>query len=260
MFSANENLMLREHKRRVVQYVESTIPEEALDMGTTVMVMQTQCRTPGCVPLETAIAIVFPRLKGKLYENKEWIPNLKESVGGTYKTKVLLPLSEVMKDDVLDALPPQFAGGRKTWERTCLQVRDLVFGRIGGILGDGDTDIEVEERALLAKYLRQSLDDYLARSCKAPELNMPFEKLTISGGNVESQGQDESQVGGDENDKNGKVIATGGSSDAATTGTTTTSATPATAPANVISGTMEGNKNFTIRRTLDNDDEEEKGV
>jgi len=258
--------MLREHKRRVVNHVEATIPEEALDMGTTVMVMQTQCRTPGCVPLETAIAIVFPRLKGKLYENKEWIPNLKESVGGTYKTKVLLPLSEVTKDDVLDALPPQFTGGRKTWERTCLQVRDLVFGRIGGILGDGDTDIEVEERTLLAQYLRESLDDYLARGCKAPELNMPFEKLTISGDETEGEDEDNGgsgkvvQVGGDENDESGKEIPAAGSSDTETTGTTATSTTPTSASANVISGTMGGSKNFTIRRALDDDDEEEKGT
>ena len=110
MFSANENLMLREHKRRVVQYVESTIPDEALDMGTAVMVMQTACRTPGCVPLETAIAIVFPRIPGS---KKEWIEGLKESCGGTFKTKILLPLSEVTKDDVLDSLPPGFEGGRK---------------------------------------------------------------------------------------------------------------------------------------------------
>ncbi|EJK58227.1 hypothetical protein THAOC_21667, partial [Thalassiosira oceanica] len=54
MFSANENIALRQHKRRVTEYVESTIPEEALDKGTTVMVMQVTCRQPGCVPLETA--------------------------------------------------------------------------------------------------------------------------------------------------------------------------------------------------------------
>lgn len=63
MFSANENLMLREHKRRVVRwYIEATIPEDALDMGTSVMVMQTVCQTPGCVPLETSVIIVFPNI------------------------------------------------------------------------------------------------------------------------------------------------------------------------------------------------------
>ena len=58
MFSANENITLRHHKRRVVEYVESTIPESALDLGTSVMVMQVDCRVPGCVPVETMIVIV----------------------------------------------------------------------------------------------------------------------------------------------------------------------------------------------------------
>ena len=170
MFSANENLLLREHKRRVVKFVEDTIPEEALEMGTSVMVMQTTCRTPGCVPLETAIAIVFPR-SGR---EKEWIDGVKESCGGTYKTKILMPLADVTKEDVLDALPPGFEGGRKTWERTCLAVRDIVLGRIGGIVGSGDTSVEIEERRILALYLKQSLDDYMNAGCVAPELGMPF--------------------------------------------------------------------------------------
>ena len=96
--------MLREHKRRVVRYIESTIPEDALDMGTSVMVMQTICKTPGCVPLETSVIIVFPK------DGQEHIQGLPESCGGTFKTKILLPLSEVTKDDVLDALPPTFKG------------------------------------------------------------------------------------------------------------------------------------------------------
>lgn len=96
--------MLREHKRRVVRYIEATIPEDALDMGTSVMVMQTVCQTPGCVPLETSVIIVFPK------DGKEHIEGLSESCGGTFKTKILLPMSEVTKDDVLDALPPAFEG------------------------------------------------------------------------------------------------------------------------------------------------------
>ena len=95
MFSANENIALRQHKKRVVDYVESCIPEEALDMGTMVMAMQVSCKAPGCVPLETAIVIVFPKL------GEEVIPGLPESQGGNYKTKVLKPMSEVTKDDIL---------------------------------------------------------------------------------------------------------------------------------------------------------------
>eukprot|EP01083_Nonionella_stella_P027259 75049_1 len=256
MFSANENLMLREHKRRVVQYVEDAIPENLLDLGTTVMVMQTACRTPGCVPLETAIAIVFPRPMRKGGRKaasksasttasttatapapvaKELLPGLKESAGGTFKTKILLPLAEVTKDDVLDSLPPVFEGGRKTWERTCMALRDMMIGRIGGMVGSGDTEVEVEERQILAEYLQQSLKDYLARGCVAPELNEPFEKLQIKNvndhdseiavGNLVIEEKKEDFVDGD------KIAS----------------------EATVVSGTMIGNKNFTIRRPMDDD-------
>jgi hypothetical protein len=211
MFSANENLLLREHKKRVVRYVEDTIPEEALDMGTSVMVMQTTCRTPGCVPLETAIAIVFPRGGAA---QKQWIDGLKESSGGTFKTRILMPLADVNKDDVLDALPPGFEGGRKTWERTCLAARDIVLGRIGGLVGSGDTDIEVEERRTLAEYLRHSLDDYLNAGCIAPELGMPFPT----------------------GDTNSSLPGTG------------------TSNHNVVKGAMEGSGNFVIRRGDDETD------
>lgn len=47
MFSANENILLRQHKRRVIEYLESTIPDDALELGTSVMVMQVSCRQPG---------------------------------------------------------------------------------------------------------------------------------------------------------------------------------------------------------------------
>jgi hypothetical protein len=230
MFSANENILLREHKKRVVKYVEETIPEEALDMGTSVMVMQTACRTPGCVPLETAIAIIFPRpLKGST-SSKELVPGVKESGnGGSFKTKVLLPLSEVTKDDVLDALPPGFNGGRKTWENTCLSLRDLMIGRIGGLVGSGDTEAEIEDRRLLAEYLRQSLTDYLARNCKAPELGMPFLDLINKDEfeeRIDSHKEDTPSESMDDTDQ----IVTG----------------------KVVKGTMTGGGNFVFRRANTN--------
>ena len=111
MFSANENLMLRQHKRRIVEKIEATMPEEALDMGTTVMVMQVSCKAPGCVPLETAVIVVFPE------SSTELVPGLNESKnGGSYKTKILKPMADVTDDDILDALPPAFEGGRRTME------------------------------------------------------------------------------------------------------------------------------------------------
>jgi len=179
--------MLRQHKRRIVQHIESTIPEHALDMGASVMVMQTTCKTPGCVPLETAIVIVFPR------DKTQYIDDLPESCGGSYKTKILLPLSEVSLDDVLDALPPGFKGGRKTWENTCLTLRDHMLGRIGGIVGSGDDKAEVEERKILAEYLKSCLEDYIKNDCVAPELGLPFPDINRLNLSEEESAKDESQ-------------------------------------------------------------------
>lgn len=195
MFSANENLILREYKRRVVGYIESTIPEHALDMGTSVMVMQTACKTPGCVPLETAVVIVFPRIKN---DTTLYIDGVAESCGGTFKTKILMPLSDVTLDDVLDALPPGFKGGRKTFENTCLNLRDLVLGRLGGTVGTGDTDIEVEERKILSEYLIASLRDYIDNKCVAPPLGMAFPEKEKSSDSISNSSASPLDTGNDD--------------------------------------------------------------
>jgi hypothetical protein len=179
------------------------------------MVMQTACRTPGCVPLETVIAIAFPRLnKGEL------LPGIKESDGGTFKTNILLPLSEVTRDDVLDALPPGFQGGRKTWERVCLQLRDLVFGRIGGLVGNGNE--EIEDRRILAEYIKNAMEDYLARDCRAPPLGQPFNN---NDGDVDGGAKE--------------ILEYNGGVD-------------------IIQGSMEGSANFIIRRHELEDDDDKK--
>jgi len=209
MFSANENILLRQHKRRVVEYVESTIPDTALDLGTSVMVMQVSCRQPGCVPLETAITVVFPRPPRKMKKKKRsavvaqeeqnkddddaaheeeipsfpkpLLPNLEESrIGGNYKTRILKPLSDVTQDDVLDALPPSFTGGRRTVESICIKARDMIFAQIGQLVGNGDDDITITDdgkdssssvkgRKLVAEYLKVCLEEYVERGCVPPE-------------------------------------------------------------------------------------------
>jgi hypothetical protein len=162
MFSANENLLLRQEKRRIVNAIEATMTEEALDFGTTVMVMQVSCKAPGCVPLETAIIIVFPK------SSKELVPGLPDSCnGGSYKTKILKPMIDVTSDDILDALPPAFKGGRKTMERLCLYARDVMLAQITQLFGEeqeADSD-----RLSMAEYLKGCLEDYMANGCKAPE-------------------------------------------------------------------------------------------
>lgn len=171
MFSANENLQLRKYKRRVVEFVEATIPEDALDLGVNVMAMQVSCKAPGCVPLETAIVVVFPA------SEEELLPGLPESAGGSYKTKVLKPMSAVEKDDVLEALPPQFQGGKRSMERLCLQARDVMLGQITQLFGDEDES----GRKLLAQYLQQSLQTYMDRGCEPPEWGEEFPEVLNDG-------------------------------------------------------------------------------
>lgn len=233
MFSANENILLRQHKRRVVDYVESTIPESALDMGTSVMVMEVKCRTPGCVPIETAIAIVFPRMC-----ETELIPGVKESgIGSTYKAKILMPLASVTKDDVLDALPPAFEGGKKTWEGVCLNARDFLLGRIGGVVGIGDSEDLVEERRILAEYLKQCLEDYVETGCVAPELGKPFPDKV--GKNEVSVPEELDAL--EYNIDQGSAVKPEGADVVKTSGV------------DVLQGSIEGNGNFVIRRTLEDD-------
>jgi hypothetical protein len=171
MFSANENLLLRKHKRRIVNFIEECIPEAVLDLGTSVMVMQVSCKAPGCVPLETAIIIVFPACE------EELLPGLAESKGGSFKTKVLLPMAEVTQQDVLEALPPEFTGGLRSMEKLCVAARDVTLAQITQLFGDDD----LEGRKLMAIYLQQSLKDYIDRDCVPPPLDEPFpdQQITI---------------------------------------------------------------------------------
>ena len=172
MFSANENILLRQHKKRIVDQVESTMPEEALDFGTTVMVMQVSCKAPGCVPLETAIIIVFPN------HPEELVPGLPESKGGgNYKTKILKPMADVDEDDVLEALPPAFQGGRRTMEKLCRNARDVMLAQITQLFGEEDDESSLADRKAMAEYLQTCLQDYIARGCQAPEYGEAFPPL-----------------------------------------------------------------------------------
>ena len=232
MFSANENILLRQHKRRVIEYIEATIPENALELGTSVMAMQVSCRQPGCVPLETAITIVFPKPpKKKAKRNKKTsdavaaatatdqkeneptvppevpaflkplVPGLEESrIGGAFKTRILKPLSDVTQDDVLDALPPSFEGGRRTTESMCLKARDMTFAQIGQLVGIDDTSDSKESRRLVAEYLKVCLDEYVERGCVAPEWGEPFTPLLDSEGEKEEKAAQTEQMKTEMND------------------------------------------------------------
>lgn len=165
MFSANENVLLRQHKKRIVALVEETIPEECLDLGVQVMVMEVKCQAPGCVPLETVILIVFPKVKQEEY----LLPGLPQSNGGNFKTKILMPMANVTKDDVLDALPPQFTGGRRSIPKLALQARDVMLGQITQLFDDK------ESRQLMAEYLQQQLQEFVSRDCEEPMWGQEYE-------------------------------------------------------------------------------------
>jgi hypothetical protein len=185
MFSiqkTNEDLDLRHHQRRVAEYVESTIPQSALDAGTSVMAMQVACTAPGCAPLETVIVVVFPKASHPSHKQKEWIPGLPQSVidGGHFQTRIFLPMSQVTMEHVLDVLPPAFKGGRKTRERDYIQVRNQMFLQIEQTMGSnnnirGDTVISDQDKhkmkegkVLMAKYLIQCLNEYIDNDCTPP--------------------------------------------------------------------------------------------
>jgi hypothetical protein len=140
-----------------------------LDLGVNVMVMQVTCKAPGCVPLETAIIIVFPPSTTPL------LPGLDDSAGGSYKTKILKPMAQVTKQDVLEALPPAFVGGLRSPEKLALATRDVMLAQITQLFGDDD----LEGRTIMAQYLQQSLQDYIDRDCTPPEWGQPFPDLII---------------------------------------------------------------------------------
>jgi hypothetical protein len=173
MFSANENIQLRQYKKQIVQWVEDTIPDATLDLGVNVMVMQVTCKTPGCVPIETAIIVVFPTATTDLLQG------LPESQGGSYKTKILKPMSSVTQQDVLEALPPAFEGGLRSMEGLCRTARDVMLAQITQLMGEDDVD----GRTLMAQYLQQALQDYIDRKCIPPEWGQSYAPLDTSDSN-----------------------------------------------------------------------------
>jgi hypothetical protein len=170
MFSANENIVLRQHKLRIVKYVEDTIEEDLLDLGTSVLVMQAACRAPGCVPLETIITVVFP--------SRETVPKglALTKHESTFQTKILLPMSEVSQDDVLDALPPAFKGGLRTLERLSQNVLDSSLAQITQLLQD------FESRKFVTEYMLEGLQEFIDRNCEAQEYSQ-----TVSRSNLDTQ-------------------------------------------------------------------------
>jgi hypothetical protein len=114
--------------------------------------------------LETVLLILFPKSDNELLEG---IAESKD--GGTLKAKVLLPMADITKDDVVKALPPPL--GTRSMEQLCFQARDFVLAQIAQLVGEEDE----EGRRLVADYLISCLEEYKQRNCVAPEYGMPFD-------------------------------------------------------------------------------------
>jgi hypothetical protein len=248
MFSANENIILRQAKKRVVGYVEECIPDEVLDLGVNVMVMQVSCTAPGCVPVETAVIIVFPSSPTEL------LPGLRESAGGSYKTKILMPLNEVTKQDVLEALPPPFPGGLRTMEKLYLSARDVMLAKVAQLFGDENDEPSAESRRLMALYLQASLQEYMDRGCVAPEWGEPFPVM------AESTSPQDGSVDAGAQQSTSDVA--GGSVDPKRTEGDTTLRSSGPSAAGDATGILKGNisgslistGNVVMRRPLDDED------
>lgn len=158
--SNSENLLFQkeQHKRRITAAVKKAIPSAVLDLDVDVMVMEVECNMPGCVPVETAVIVVFPESKSEL------LAGLPESAGGSYKTKILKPSSFVTDQDVLEALPPPFIGGLRTPEKLSLKARDVMLAQIEQLYDDDD----ISGRKMMATYLMSTLQEYMDRGCVLP--------------------------------------------------------------------------------------------
>ena len=158
---------LRIHKNRIISYVETIIPPSVLESGVLIMAMQVDSPVNGSM-LHTVISVVFPLPQ---YEGHEFIPGIKESgEGGTYRTTIYRPLIDVTRDDVLDAFPEQFPGGRRTVERLSYRARDAAIAHLEQDFGEGNADAKRQ----VAQFVIDSLQRYLDLQCVPPKMGTPF--------------------------------------------------------------------------------------
>ncbi len=162
--NVNSQLSIRALKRQVTTWVEGKLPNGCLEAGTAVIVMEVSCNAPGCVPLETAVMIVFPH---------GWVEGIvpaKVIGDGTYRTKILKPMAEVDEKDVESALPPEL-GGTFDPVRSALDIRDSVLASIDQKI------VNADDKGLVVEFLRASLSEYASSGFKLPERGvMPSEE------------------------------------------------------------------------------------
>ena len=140
-------------------------------------------------------------------------------------------MADVTEDDILDNLPPQFEGGRRTMERVCIYARDVMFAQITQLFGDGTEDKDdddgsaLKDRKAMAMYLQACLQDYMVAGCKPPDFGEPFVGIDTSASIPTSEEDlDEnspSEVAGPEPPQSDNLAATSAA-------TTTTNVIPST--------------------------------
>lgn len=158
---------IRQQKLRITRYVEELVPAPVLRAGALIMVMQVDSPVNGSM-YHTVISIVFPLPEE---DGMEMIPGVPESgEGGTFRATIYRPLIDVTRDDVLDAFPEQFPGGRRTMERMAYRARDMAISHIEQEMGEGDS---IQKREIV-NFVMDSLEKYLERACIAPPMGKPF--------------------------------------------------------------------------------------
>ena len=158
---------LRMQKNRIIKYVEQLVPLSVLEAGALIMCMQVDSPVHGST-YHTVISIVFPLPE---YDGFQFIEGIKESgEGGTYRITIYRPIIDVTRDDVLDAFPEQFPGGRRTMERLAYRARDVAISHIQQDFGEGNADSKRE----ITQFVIDSLQRYLERECVPPPMGKAF--------------------------------------------------------------------------------------
>ena len=106
---------MRQHKRKISQCVKTLIPAQVVDLGTSLVVVQEDGPTSGS--FQNNIAMVFPEQcdTSPGVTPTELVKGIAESsTGRTHLIKISKPIIDVTKKYIVNALPPQFLGGRRT--------------------------------------------------------------------------------------------------------------------------------------------------
>ena len=158
--STEETLKLREHERRVVNYVESILDTQG---GMQVMAMEVLCPAPDCVPIETVILILFPK-----DTNEKSISSLvtsgKIDASSSVQFKILKPLAKVTQGDVELAIPFSLRFGTLA-SSTGREIRKALFAQLEQCIPPNE---DIQSRQWMVQFLQDSLQQYADNNYQQP--------------------------------------------------------------------------------------------